>query len=442
MNGSGAPHIAVVGGGYTGLSAAYDLTRVGFRVSLFEAEDDLGGLAGTFEVSPGYRLEKFYHHWFKSDRDIFGLIDEIGLGDRVRPLDSNTGLYYINRQFRLSSPLDLLGFSPLPLLDRVRLGLMAIRARTISDWMPLEEISALEWIRKIGGKRGCDLVWEPLIRGKFGPEAEAISAVWIWNKLKLRGGSRGRRGQEQLVYMSGGFEVVTKALEAKIREAGGSVYRNIPVNKLNTEGGVITGIETDLGYTPVDGALVTTPVPTFLKLCPDLPKDYSELYGQIRYLGNLCLILRLKRSLSTTYWLNVLDPEFPFVGVIEHTNLDDPNNYGGERIAYISKYLPTSDPRFSLNTDEYLDYSFPFLKKLFPELNRDWLIGSALWKAEYSQPVITKNYSKFIPKLATPIENLWLATMAQIYPEDRGTNYAIRSGRQAASEIMRQFRQG
>ena len=160
---------------------------------------------------------------------------------------------------------------------------------------------------------------------------------------------------------------------------------------------------------------------------------------QIRFLGNSCLVLRLKRSLSSTYWLNVADPSFPFVGIIEHTNLDAKENYGGDHIVYLSKYLPTTEKLFSFSPDEMLEYCIPFIQRIFPEFDCSWIVSHHVWKAHYSQPVITKRYSELIPDLKTPISGLWLCNMAQIYPEDRGTNYAVRYGRRVAKEILLGF---
>jgi protoporphyrinogen oxidase len=176
-------------------------------------------------------------------------------------------------------------------------------------------------------------------------------------------------------------------------------------------------------------------------MAKELPSDFRAQCEKIRFLGNSCLVLRLNRSLSGTYWLNVADPSFPFVGIIEHTNLDSRENYNGEHIVYLSKYLPTTEKLFSFTPDEMLEYCIPFIQRIFPEFNRSWIIGHHVWKAQYSQPVITKHYSANIPPLKTPVDGLWLSTMAQIYPEDRGTNYAVRYGRRVAKQILEQFSQ-
>lgn len=428
--------VAIVGGGFTGLSAAYDLCKAGCDVTIFEHDADIGGLAGTFELAPGVRVEKFYHHWFTSDVDVLDLIDELGLSHLKRYVASNTGLYYTNSIFRLASPLDLLKFHPIPLIDRVRTGLMALIARRINSWRELEDISAEDWLIKYGGKKAYDVIWNPLMQGKFGVEAKNVSAVWIWNKLKLRGSSRNKQGGESLVYFGGGFGALTDGIRASLEKHGVTIKTSTGVKSIVVENGRAIGVETAAGRHAADVVLCTVPVPQFLDMTPGLPQSYIEKCRSIRFLGNSCLVLRLNRSLSSTYWLNVADPSFPFVAVIEHTNLDSKENYNGEHIVYLSKYLPTSEPLFSMNADQTYEYCEPFIKRIFPEFNRSWVNSHHVWKAHYSQPVITKHYSRNIPDAQTPIKSLWLNTMAQIYPEDRGTNYAVRYGRKVARDII------
>ena len=428
--------VAIVGGGFTGLSAAYDLCKAGCEVTVFEHDTDIGGLAGTFELSPGVRVEKFYHHWFTSDVDILNLIDELGLSHLKRYVSSNTGLYYTNSIFRLASPLDLLKFHPIPLIDRIRTGFMALIARRINSWKQLEDISAEDWMIKFGGKKAYDVIWNPLMQGKFGVEAKNVSAVWIWNKLKLRGSSRNSKGGESLVYFGGGFGALTDGIRAALEKAGVTIKTSTSVTSILVDNGRAVGVDTTAGRHAADIVLSTVPLPQFLEMTPGLPASYVEKCKEIRFLGNSCLVLRLNRSLSSTYWLNVADPSFPFVGIIEHTNLDAKENYNGEHIVYLSKYLPTTEALFSMNTDEMYQYCEPFIQRIFPEFNRSWVNSYHVWKARYSQPVITKHYSKNIPGSQTPITSLWLNTMAQIYPEDRGTNYAVRYGRKVARDIL------
>lgn len=428
-------NIIIIGAGFTGLSAALSLARRGFKVAIYESDVEIGGLAGTFEFAPGRRVEKFYHHWFTSDEEILGMVEQLGLRSELQLLPSQTGLYFANSIFRLQTPFDLLRFSPLPLLDRIRTGFMALYSRSIADWRSLEGVSAEEWLIKVGGRAGYETIWRPLLEGKFGPAAKDIGAVWIWNKFKLRGGSRNKSGVESLFYLRGGFQRFSDALVSKLNSLGVELRLGAPVRAVRCEGGKCLGIITDQGMHAAEAVLATLPLPEFLRLTEALPDEYRARYGQVKFLANTCLVLALKRSLSDTYWLNVADPGFPFVGVIEHTNLDAAEHYGGARIAYLSKYLPASDPVYRFSDQEYLEYCLPYIQRIFPEFSRDWIQGYRTWRASYAQPIITANYSSILPPIETPLSGLFLATMAQIYPEDRGTNYAVKQGRIAA-ELM------
>ncbi|GMG81169.1 NAD(P)/FAD-dependent oxidoreductase [Paralimibaculum aggregatum] len=424
---------AIIGGGFAGLSAAYELARAGRRVTLLEAEDRIGGLAAAFETE-GERLDRFYHHWFTNDRAVMDLIGALGLDGEVEINPSNTGLYFANTIYRLSSPLDLLRFAPLPFADRIRLGLLALRARRVRDWRALEETTAADWLRAMGGERVFRVVWEPLLTGKFGPHAEAISAVWFWNKLKLRGGSRGARGEERLAYFRGGFVALAEALAEAVRGAGGEIRLAAPVERLVPEAGGWR-LSGRWGSLTAARAIATPALPLVAEMVRGwAPADYVARLERIHYLANLCLVLELDRPLSETYWLNVNDPSFPFVGVIEHTNFAGAARYGGRHIVYLSKYLPHTDPLYRLGAAEMLDFALPHLARMFPEFDPASVQRHHLWRARWAQPVVERGYSRLIPPEEGP-EGLLLCSMAQIYPEDRGTNYAIREGRRLGARL-------
>lgn len=424
-----------MGGGFTGLSLAFDLVNKGVKVKVLEADSEVGGLAGTFEVG-GQKLEKFYHHWFNNDQHVMGLIDDLGAKDKVRLRATRTGMYYSNKFYRLSSPLDLLKFKALSFVGRVRLGLLALKARRIKDWKVLEKISASQWLRDMAGEEVYQVVWEPLLRGKFGEAAEDVSAVWMWNKLKLRGGSRGSKGEEQLAYFEGGFRALLDKLVDYIEEHGGQVITGSEVQKLIISEQKITGVETADCVYQANTVVLTTPLPIIARLLQEhASKKYLEKINRIKFLANICIVLELEKSLSSTYWLNVNDPTFPFVAVIEHTNFEDINFYGGRHIVYLSKYLPETDKLYTMSDDEAVAYSLENIKKMFPHFSSDWLLRATVWRGKYSQPIVEKNYSQMIPDHSTEIENLFINTMAQIYPEDRGTNYAIRDGRALALKL-------
>jgi protoporphyrinogen oxidase len=432
---SSSLHVAVIGGGFCGLAAGYELVRRDVRVTVFERDAEIGGLAGSFQTN-GTRLEKFYHHWFTSDEHVMTLINELDLQDHVIMRATRTGTYYANKLFRLSTPIDVLRFRALPMLDRLRLGMLALRARRVQNWQELEGLTAVEWLRQMGGDKVYEVVWEPLLRGKFGKYASEISAVWFWNKLKLRGGSRGKSRQEQLAYFRGGFAALADQIGSHITSKGGNILVNRSVEGLVVDGGTVRAVIIGAERVPVDAVIATPALPMIADLIqPHVAPPYVEKLRRINYLSNVCLVLELEHSLSDLYWINVNDPDFPFVGVIEHTNFEPPASYGRRHIVYLSKYLTEDSELFKMEDDELLEYTIPHLQRMFPAFERKSILAHHVWRARYSQPVVERNYSRLIPDTRSPLSNFLVASMAQIYPEDRGTNYAIRQGRKIAAEV-------
>ncbi|MDP3196651.1 NAD(P)/FAD-dependent oxidoreductase [Tabrizicola sp.] len=427
--------IAIVGAGFTGLSAAYDLAKAGRKVIVFDSDGEPGGLAGGFPIGSSTLLEKFYHHWFVSDRHIMDLIADLGLQNNILHRQSQTGLYYNNRLFRLSSPVDVLKFTALPFLDRLRLGFLVLQVRMIKDWRSIEHLSVEEWLVGLCGRRVYDLVWAPLLDAKFSTYKDEISATWFLLKLQLRGGSRGKNGSEILAYYKGGFAALAQQLRNAIVAAGGEVRLGQTVSQIDVHEGQATGVRLASGeQVPADQILLTTALPIAADLlAQSAPSDWLQALRKVQYLANRCIVLELDRSLSTTYWINVNEPGFPFVGVIEHTNFEPPETYGGKHIVYLSRYMPDSDPLYTISDDLYVAYALPYIKRMFPDFDESWIHAAHVWKADHAQPVTTRNYSKMIPSHVTPIKGVTLFSMAQIYPEDRGTNYAVREGRKAAA---------
>jgi len=421
-------HNVIVGGGFTGLAAALELVESGQQVTLLEQDMEAGGLAGSFQVG-SKRLEKFYHHWFLSDTYISDLVDRIGQKDQIVPRETRTGMYYAHKFFKLSTPMDILTFKPLSLFNRLRLGYGALAARRVKDWKPLEKETSAEWLLNLFGPEVYRVVWEPLLVGKFGIFADKVSAVWFWNKLKLRGGTRSKQGNEVLAYYKGGFAALADQTVAAITAKGGVAKFGTPATRIRVESGRATGVETPEGFIAADNVLITTPLAITANLLEaSAPPEYIARLRRIQYLANICIVLELTHSLSSIYWLNVNDPSFPFVGVIEHTNFEPTSSYEGHHIVYLSKYLPVSDALYQAKDDDAIEIALKAVESMFPDFKRDWIVGAHVWRAEAAQPIVEKDYSQIVPDVRTPFPNVYISTMAQVYPQDRGTNYAVRNG--------------
>lgn len=432
--------VGIIGGGVGGLAAGYELAKAGHSVELFERAPFLGGLASTFDVGGG-QLERFYHHLFLSDTTIIGLLDELGLKDRLIWEDSKVGYFTHGRIFPFATATDLLKFSPVGFLDRIRMGLVTLYIQRIKNWKRLEDTTAAAFMRKWAGRRNYEEIWEPLLRGKFGRYAEQIAMPWMWSKFATRVASRkGLLGREQLGYIEGSWQVLIDALERRITELGGEVRTGVGVSRIETADNRVTGLTIGGG----DGAeerreydAVLATVPSFLlPRLVDLPQDYLDKVSGIDYEGAIAVIWVMSRSLSPIYWLNIADADIPFLLALEQTNLVPPSVYGGKHILYTADYVTSDDPRWGLSDDELIDSYVEHLKKINPEFDLSWVEATHVHREGAAQPIMTTHFSEKIPPNKTPVDGLWLAAMSQIYPEDRGTNYSIRQGVEVARMMM------
>ena len=435
--------VGIIGGGAAGLAAAYELTKQGHYAEVFEAAPFLGGQASTFEVGGG-QLERGYHHLFVSDTAMTELIHELGLGDKLAWLESKVGFYHSGRIWDFATPMDLLRFKPLTLLQRLRLGLWTFALQKTRNWQKFEGVTAQDWLTRHLGAETYRTIWEPMLRGKFGEYYDQISMTWLWGKIYLRVASREKGLQkERLGYPMGSFGEVFDRLGERIVEQGGAVHISARVNRVAVDdNGGATGLEVQLAgqeaeVREYDAVIATTPSYVFTRLVSDLPPDYLDKLVNVRYLAAVLIILTLDRPLSPKYWLNIADRSLPFVGLIEHTNMIDPSLYGGRHIVYLTNYTARESDLYQKNDAELLEDFIPHLQKINPEFDRSWIREYYHHKVDGAQPIIGVNYSQRIPDHRTPIRNLYLANTTQIYPEDRGTNYSVRMGRQVAAMVVR-----
>ena len=433
--------VGIIGGGAAGLAAAYELTSQGHYAEVFEVAPFLGGQASTFDVGGG-QLERGYHHLFVSDTAITELINELGLGHKLAWLESKVGLYHSGRIWDFATPLDLLRFKPLSLGQRIRLGLWTFALQKTRNWQKFEGVTAQDWLTRHLGQEIYQTIWEPMLRGKFGEFYSQVSMAWLWGKIYLRVASRRNALQkERLGYPMGSFGEVFERLEERIIQQGGAVHLSSRVSRVVMDDGVAVGLEVQLSgkeaeVKSYDAVIATTPSYVFTRLVPQMPQDYLDKLVNVRYLSAVLMILTLDRPLSGKYWLNVADRTLPFVGVIEHTNMIDPALYGGRHIVYLTNYTPRESDLYQKSGSELLEDFIPHLQKINPDFDRSWIQEYYHHKVDGAQPIIGVNYSQEIPDHRTPFKHLYLANTTQIYPEDRGTNYSVRMGRQVAQLLL------
>ena len=436
--------VGIIGGGVAGLAAAHHLTKAGHFAEVFEQAPFLGGQASTFDVFGG-RLERGYHHLFVSDTDMTDLIHELGLGDKLAWLESSVGFYVGGKVWDFATPMDLLRFKPLSLLSRLRVGFWTLVLQKTRGYRKFENITAKDWLSRRMGRRGYQVIWEPLLRGKFGAFYDKIGMTWIWGKVRLRVASRKGAGQrERLGYPMGSFGEVIDVLAQRVVQQGGAVHTSASVRRIVESGGAATALEVALEDGPnerreYDAVIATTPSYVFTRLMPPMPpehQDYQDKLESIKYLSAVLMVLVMDRPFTNKYWMNIADPGMPFVALIEHTNLIDRELYGGKHILYISNYPSRDSALYKMEAEELMDLFVPHLKKINPDFDRSWVIEYHHHRVDGAQPIVGVNYAAGIPDHRTPFRGLYLANTTQIYPEDRGTNYSVRMGRQVAQMVM------
>lgn len=424
--------IAVIGGGMLGLAAAYYLNKSGYKnIKIYEKNDGWGGLAAGLDIS-GNMLERYYHHWFRSDESIQELIKELGLADKLNWYETTSGVFYQDKLHDFSTSLDILKFSPLNLIQRLRLGLVSFYLQKVKSYKQFETISAVEWCRKKFGNRVTEVLWWPLLRGKFGKFADEISMSWLWARVHDRSSSRAHPlAKEKLGYLDGGFQSLIDALVKYLETNGVKLESGVSILGHEYSDGK-HNLKLDDKVEEFDIVISTLPGPIFTKLFKTDQHKHGRI-SDIKYIGAICVLLEIKQSVIPYYWLSIADEELPFMAVIEHTQLISSEKYKNKQYLYVAKYAAADDPIFGFSDERLLNEFYLGLKKINPQFSQDWVTQSIISRSAFAQHIVNKKYTP--PTYQTNIPGLYFANFSQIYPHDRGTNYAIAQGKELAQVI-------
>ncbi len=425
-------NIAIIGAGMAGLSAAYDLTKAGHRVVIYESLAQPGGIASGFKAAHwDWSLEKFYHHWFQSDKHMLGLIEELGWSQDVlfpRPYT----VVYVDGEFQ---PLDSIPeaakftLKHFPLWDVFRFGAVGLYLRLTPWWKPLEKTTADAWMRKWVGARVYETLWRPLLVGKFGEEnLDVVNMAWLWARLKTR--------TTRLGTFVGGFQAFFDRFAAVIQRQGGEIRLSTPVRQIKKVRGR-WGVVTESGTEVFDAVISTSSPKMMAEITPELPDQYTAKLRSLKSMGAVVMIVSLKHRLTNYYWHNLpKEAGFPYLAMVEHTNFIPPEHYGGDHLIYMGDYLPPDHAYFDLSKDALAEIFIPALKRFNPNFESNWVKDVWLFRTKYAQPIPPVNHSQNIPPLRTPLSGVYFASMSQVYPWDRGTNFAVEIGRRVAHDLM------
>lgn len=435
--------VVIIGGGFTGLAAARVLARSGqgLHVTVLEAGAVMGGLAAGFPLC-GTLLEKAYHYLLLGDTCILDLIRELGLGESLVFGDGSVGIYDGKAIHSFSSPLDVLRFPLVGFPDRIRLGLAMWRLQRTRDWRPLARQTAREWLMKACGPSVMRVVWDPLLRGKFDRYFDQVSMAWLWARIHTRANSRSG-AREQLVYPRGGFGAVTRRLEEDLRDAGVELRTRTTVESITTGADarvLLAGGE----QVPYDQCLFTGPSWLLARfLPPDPPLDgYRTQLESVPYLAAICVVLVTDQELGHRHWVNIHEPGAPFLVFINHTALVGTELYQGRHVYYLGCYC-TQDSRWAGTDDAaLLGEWLAYLGRMFPGFSPDRVSERHVFRFRNAQHVVDCDYEAKIPAFRTPAPGLYLANFSQVFPQDRGTNFAVRDGQRVAELMLDDVRAG
>ncbi len=430
--------VCIIGAGIAGLCAAYDLGKSGFQVVVVESNDTPGGLA-RYKHLNGYPVDIFYHFICRGDIELQRFIDEIGIVDKLRWREAKTSFYYQGKMYDFGLPTDLMRFSPVPFTQRLRFGYNILRSRYAKDWKKLDRLSACTWLAKEIGLKGYQVIWEPLLRFKFGDAYDQISAAWIWHRIHRVAKSRRRMWEhEQYGYLLGGTATLINAIGTSLKAMPNVSLRTatevLEVKSIDHAGFNIrlsdSSETTDCNY-----VLSTIALPGLLKIFKEFPESYQQELEKVEYLGVVCGLLKLKNKLTDSFWINIADENIPFNGIIEYSNLNHEMEAGKKSIIYIPYYLRTTLPRFNQSSEEIMQDFILGLKKINSNFQVDWIEDCLISRDTYAQAICTIGFSNIIPSINTPVRGFYITDSTQFYPEDRTVSAAIRQGRYAATMI-------
>jgi protoporphyrinogen oxidase len=434
-------NIGIIGAGPAGLAAAYDLAKSGHKVTIYEGQDRVGGLASGFkDAGWDWELEKFYHHWFQTDHALLKLAEELGIREQIIFKRPKTSYRVGDKNYQLDSPTSALLYPALPFWSKIPFGFATIFLKAFNTWKTLEKTTADKWLSTYMGKPAYELIWKPLLIGKFGAEYQNVNMAWMWARLHTR--------TTQLGTFEGGFQRFLDIFAQKVQGAGAQIRFNAPVESVRkAENGKGFNVTANGQSEHYDAVISTTSPALMLKIAPEITGDYAEKLRKLRSIGAVCVVVASKHSVLTdgTYWLNLPATSadkrknpYPFLALVEHTNFLPAEHYNGDRLLYLGDYVPADHEYFQLSDQELADRFMATLPRFNPDFKPDWVRKVWVWRAPYAQPVPYVNHSANIPDLQTSLPGLYLASMSQVYPYDRGTNYAIEMGREVAQRVMKE----
>ena len=425
--------IAIVGAGPMGLGVAFELVRLGYKPTIFEADDRIGGMTACFDFD-GLPIERYYHFHCTSDTDFFEVLDELGLKDCLHWRETKMGYWFHQRLQPWGNPVALLKFRGLSLMSKIRYGLFAFYCTKLRNWQRIDGMEATQWIRNWVGEEAYNALWHKLFYYKFYELSQALSASWIWARVRRIGQSRYSIFKEKLGYLEGGSQTWLNAMQDFLAENGAFLRLSTPVEKILTENGRVTGIQTRQADERFDIVISTAPLPLVPRFTPDLPAATLQQYQALKNVAVVCVIMKIAKPVSENFWLNVNDEAMDIPGLVEYSNLQ----LSSPGVVYVPFYMPGENAKFLEPDEVFIEKCKSYLKTINPSLTDDDFIAARASRYRWAQPVCGPNFLDTLPPVKSEIANLWIADTSHYYPEDRGISESLGFGRDLARKAINQ----
>ncbi|MGJ8737984.1 NAD(P)/FAD-dependent oxidoreductase [Zobellia laminariae] len=421
----GIMKIGIVGGGFMGLTLAHEIAKTNVTVKVFESAAQMGGLSTHEDYGP-FIWDRFYHVILPTDNFLIGLIEDLGLGDKLCWRRSYTGYYVQKKFYSISSSKEFLLFPALSLWDKGMLAFTIFYGSKIKDWKKLEKITVKDWLIKMGGRPTYEKFWSPLLLAKLGENHEKVSAVFIWTYIKRLFQARSSAAQkEHMGYIQGGYKTFFDTLQKKLSEKGSEIALNSVVQsvKPNPQGGIT--VTCDNKEEHFDKVIFTSPLNVLTKVADSSLFESSKPKTPVEYLGVICLVLITKSSLTPYYVLNIADKEIPFTGVIGMSSLVDLDQTGDEHLTYFPKYVSANDSYWKKSDEELKSLFLEGVSKLYPDFNTNDIVSAHLHKAFKVQPLQVLNYSEIIPDVQTKHKDFYVLNTSQFVNDTLNNNSVV-----------------
>ncbi len=426
------PKIAILGAGPMGLGVAYELCKHGVTPVVFEADDRIGGMTASMKFGD-VEIERFYHFHCTSDFDFLQILDELGLSEEVQWKNTKMGFWVDGHLQPWGSPLALLKFKGMSVVEKFRYGLFAFYCTKIKNWKKLERQSAISWITKWVGQSTYQKLWSSLFDLKFYEMSADLSAPWIWARIRRIGQSRDQLFREKLGALSGGSSMLLGALEANLRKAGCDIRLNSPVTSVTHSTVNELKVNCDSKSEQFDAVISTMPLPLVPDIFKSLRRETLSKYSSLKNVGVVCVILNLKKQVSENFWLNINDELMDIPGLVEYTNL---RPMGDAHIVYAPYYMPIINAKFSDSDETFIEKTKHYIRTINPEIEEEDFVDAKASRYRFAQPVCGPGFLDMLPPAETEVPGLWIADTSHYYPEDRGISESLGFGKTLARRSL------